>query len=55
MPRKAVGKQPPHEGPVWEAFLRYWAKAIDQKGARAIAWRAFHAAYGSALSQILDD
>ncbi len=48
MPRKAVGKQPPQEGPIWEAFVRYWRRAIDDSGRRATAWRAFHAGYGAA-------
>jgi hypothetical protein len=48
MPRKAVGKQPPQEGPIWEAFVRYWRRAIDDSGRRATAWRAFHAGYSAA-------
>jgi len=48
MPRKAVGKQPPQQGPVWEAFVRYWRHAIDDSGRRATAWRAFHAGYCAA-------
>ena len=47
MPRKAVGRQPPQEGPAWQAFMRYWKHAIDDNGRRAAAWRAFHAGYHS--------
>jgi hypothetical protein len=43
MPKGAY--QPPKEGPAWWAFVAYWKKAKDAKGARACAWRAWYAAW----------
>ncbi|MFZ5780754.1 MAG: hypothetical protein ACOY4R_11195 [Pseudomonadota bacterium] len=54
MPRKAVGKQPPQEGPIWEAFVRYWRHAIDDSGRRATAWRAFHAGHCAAHDDVVE-
>lgn len=49
MPRKAVGRQPPRIGPLWEAFCDYWQDAPDGKGRCATAWRAFFAGYMNGL------
>jgi len=37
--------QPEREGPVWEAFLKWFKNTNIEAQRRSVAWKAFHASW----------